>query len=332
MSALENENPYVYHGPVTGNAFFGRERELGEILRFLGTKPPQSVSIYGEYRIGKSSLLRQLAEVNGPQRLSDHHFIYVDMQRVFTPQDLLRRVMRELGHTPSESPSYEEFEDAVYEHDKIIVLCLDELGKVLDKPAFDDNFFDFFRSIAQSGKLALVVSTPKPLSQMEIPSGANVSRFFNIFKPLRLGPLTDEEACRLVEAPARKAGRPFTEEEVRFVLEKADHHPLKIQVLCYRLFKAKAAGQVDLEAVWQEAEREIQELLTEKPKPEGAALRPLEERERALGFDKRRGSVSFSLVAAGLLMTLAAFLTNPLFFWIGLFWGTGALLAYYLLS
>ena len=58
-----NPNPYITGASLPPNSplFFGRQRELHDILSVLRRPDkPSSVSILGERRIGKSSLLNQV--------------------------------------------------------------------------------------------------------------------------------------------------------------------------------------------------------------------------------------------------------------------------------
>jgi hypothetical protein len=52
-------NPYIYSSiiPIESDMFFGREKEIRHILEMVSRDNPQSVSIVGERRIGKSSLV-----------------------------------------------------------------------------------------------------------------------------------------------------------------------------------------------------------------------------------------------------------------------------------
>ena len=54
-------NPYLNRTAIKDDrGFFGRRRELATIFSRIDAAEPQSVSIVGERRIGKSSLLRAL--------------------------------------------------------------------------------------------------------------------------------------------------------------------------------------------------------------------------------------------------------------------------------
>jgi hypothetical protein len=71
------KNPYVIGDPVEGDLFVGREdimRQLKE--QWVMSSQPQSVMLYGHRRMGKTSILRNIAKSSG----ADAQIIYVDLQ------------------------------------------------------------------------------------------------------------------------------------------------------------------------------------------------------------------------------------------------------------
>ncbi|MCK4763980.1 MAG: leucine-rich repeat domain-containing protein [Candidatus Aminicenantes bacterium] len=56
------QNPFVTSDAALGKDFFGREKEINEIKRFLDKKKESNLLIYGQRRIGKTSLLRKIQE------------------------------------------------------------------------------------------------------------------------------------------------------------------------------------------------------------------------------------------------------------------------------
>jgi GTPase SAR1 family protein len=80
-------NPFYHSGPVTGKNFADRRDELETLLRWLGTTPPTCVALYGPERIGKTSLLRQLCEAEGPGHRPDYRWVYLDLQGIFSPEE-----------------------------------------------------------------------------------------------------------------------------------------------------------------------------------------------------------------------------------------------------
>ncbi|HOT02427.1 MAG TPA: ATP-binding protein, partial [Acidobacteriota bacterium] len=56
------QNPYLDRVAIRDiHRFFGRRREVTRIFSRIGAARPQSVSVVGERRIGKSSLLNHIA-------------------------------------------------------------------------------------------------------------------------------------------------------------------------------------------------------------------------------------------------------------------------------
>jgi hypothetical protein len=226
-------NPFYHSGPVTGKNFADRRDELETLLRWLGTTPPTCVALYGPERIGKTSLLRQLCEAEGPGHRPDYRWVYLDLQGIFSPEEFWKTLAGKL-----ESPD-SNIREVLEQAPAPVVLCLDEFGDVLSRPDFTADFYDQLRSLTQTGKLALVISTLRPLQELSIPSGADVSRFFNIFRPLELGPFPPDEARTLLES------RGLSREDADWVLKnvREPNHPYHLQLLGTCLWEAKRAGR-----------------------------------------------------------------------------------------
>jgi len=237
-------NPFYHSGPVTGENFVDRRDELDTLLRWLGTTPPTCVALYGPERIGKTSLLRQLCEVEGPRLCTDYRWVYLDLQGIFSPEEFWKMLA---GKLEASNLSIRE----TLEHASApVVLCLDEFGEVLSRPEFTADFYDYLRSLTQTGKLALVISTLCPLRELSVPSGADVSRFFNIFRPLELGLFPPDEARTLLES------RGLSQEDADWVLKnvREPNYPYHLQLLGNCLWEAKRADrprETALENYWK---------------------------------------------------------------------------------
>lgn len=232
-------NPFYHSGPAVGEGFADREEELTTLLGWLGTTPPTCVALYGPERIGKTSLLRRLCEVAGPQRYPTYRWAYLDLQGVFSPDEFWGTLAKVLKARDR------DFRAALGEVQAPVVFCLDEFGKVLSRPEFTADFYDLLRSLTQTGKLALVISTLRPLKELSVPSGADVSRFFNIFRPFPLGPFSEHAARELLKS------RGLEDEEVKWVLDNVREpcHPYHLQLLGACLWEAKRAGRGREEAL-----------------------------------------------------------------------------------
>lgn len=245
---MHNEvNPFYHSGPVVGEGFVDREEELSTLLSWLGTRPPSCIALYGPERIGKTSLLRRLCEVAGPQRYSSYRWVYLDLQGIFSPDEFWGTLAERLG-----GPE-QDIRAALDQAQAPVVLCLDEFGEVLSRPDFTADFYDLLRSLTQTGKLALFISTLRSFKELSIPHGADVSRFFNIFRPFPLGPFSDQAAWELLKS------RGLSDDEMRWVLAnvRERNHPYHLQLLGACLWEAKRSGrtrQEALERYWQALE------------------------------------------------------------------------------
>jgi hypothetical protein len=72
-------------------------------------------------------------------------------------------------------------------------------------------------------RVSIVLGTERPLHQVN--SKAAGSPFFQTLPLIRFGGLNAEESLRLIDEPARSAGKPFPAGDIKFVLEQADGHP-----------------------------------------------------------------------------------------------------------
>lgn len=279
-------NPFFYGGMIRDpRKFFGRKAELRTIFGRLGTTPPQCVSVVGERRIGKSSLLYHLTQVYS-QRLAEpqrYLFVYLDLQsaRCHSRAGLLAEIVEMLLGQAKLSRSsedgrwlddlqaglkegkaidlalFEEALDRMYALGLRPVVCLDEFEELIEHPQeFEDSFFDSWRSVAQRGHIAFVTASQAPLELLSR-SGKLTSPFFNIFAKVPLGELEPDEARELITQPS---DRPFTEDEVKLALRLAGCHPYRLQIACSIIYEEKAKGRIDRRAVKRAYETAVKPL------------------------------------------------------------------------
>src|SRR6185436_20764762 len=79
-------NPYLNRVAIKDPAqFFGRAREVSKIFSRIGASRPQSISVVGERRIGKSSLLNFINHPEVRRRFLDptesYAFAFIDLQQ-----------------------------------------------------------------------------------------------------------------------------------------------------------------------------------------------------------------------------------------------------------
>src|SRR5262245_56166360 len=101
------DSPYQYTYTVTGEAFYGRSRELEVIRRALIADPPRPVAIQGLQRTGKSSLaLESIARHVGENKTAA--VLRFDFRRLWQEglkqnEDITKELLTQLSDAPDES-------------------------------------------------------------------------------------------------------------------------------------------------------------------------------------------------------------------------------------
>jgi class 3 adenylate cyclase len=254
-------NPYLNRVMIRDPAdFFGRKRELARLYARINAPRPQSVSIIGERRIGKSSLLAFLAHPeNRGSRLREPErtvLLFLDFQenREMEVEDFFRavssRLREQLPDTPSsaEGRGYNELLETVRWMDERglkLILLLDEFEVVTQNSNFDAKFFAFLRSLANRYNVAYITTSRKPLQELCHTKQISDSPFFNIFTTLHLGPFSLDEAMELIKVPSERVGVPL-ESYSDFLMEIAGTFPFFLQIACSALFEyLQMGGELD---------------------------------------------------------------------------------------
>ena len=294
------DNPYVSRVMIEDfTRFFGRERELARVFPQIGGQRPQSVSIVGERRIGKSSLLNALTWSQTRSRFlaqpSVPLFVFIDFQQLPGISSdgffdlLLRRIQQqgELAELVPPSNRYQLMQLALERLQDIgrpLILLFDEFDCVTSNEEFGPDFFSFLRSCANSYSVAFVTSSRNDLQRLCHSSAIADSPFFNIFSSLYLKGFREEEARDLIAEPSQTAGvplAPFCDQ----ILALAGSFPFYLQIACSTYFEQLVTAPETLQ------DDEIREVFLEEAAPHmsyfWARCRP-EEQEILLGLASGR--------------------------------------------
>ncbi|HIE01026.1 MAG TPA: ATP-binding protein [Thiotrichaceae bacterium] len=244
------QNPYVCGPSLRGNSavFYGRGRELGGILGVLGNpEKPGSVSILGERRIGKSSLLNQIYQMlsaadNVVTINTTMQNWRIDSQATFFTQ--LHQTISEALQIDSDSiDDYSGFREFICDFAKKgyrFVLMIDEFDKMTDNAYFNAEFFSNMRALGERHEyqFAYVLSSYAPLSDICHDGGIQESKFWNIFGTCHiLGLLAKKEAEQLIQEPMRQTlERDF--EQTTEILRYTGYHPAFIQIVASEYWNA----------------------------------------------------------------------------------------------
>lgn len=245
-------NPFLNRKMIRDTRyFFGREKEITTIYSRIGAARPQSVSIVGERRIGKSSLLYYLyKEENLCAHLRDpdtYIVIFIDFQEkrrvslneFFTSlfDGLKKHGKNRIPAFPE--PGYNGFKQICEEldnRDMKLILLFDEFESITKNKNFDPDFYSFLRSVANNYNVAYVTSSVKNLQELCHNREISDSPFFNIFSNLNLSVFTEQQARDFVRETSARAGHSL-EEHFDTVTELAGYFPFYMAIACSILFE-----------------------------------------------------------------------------------------------
>jgi len=240
-------NPYIAGPSVTGTAFHGRKDVFRFVNESLSTPQQRALVLYGQRRVGKTSILLEL-----PRHLpSDKfHCVYFDLQdRANHP---LPKVLYELAvkiaqslsipappkfQSDDKSDLQDHFLPSVYQvlAEKRLVLLFDEfdvLEETLIPNAASTTLFPYLqRLIAQEPQLAFIFVVGRRIDELP-------ARFQAIFKQalyMRVSLLRGQDAVELITQPAR-GQLTYTPEAINAILGLTAGHPYFTQSMCHEIF------------------------------------------------------------------------------------------------
>lgn len=258
--------PFTFGNPIRDPShFIGRQSDLQQIVNRLRSSAHESTSVVGERRIGKTSLLKHLADKTVAESLGlskgQYCMVYMDFQGLtdITPTRFWQRVLQKMERTICEPElvpqikniralvdfdlfDLEDLFTIINDNGLTVILLLDEFECVTQNPNFESDFFGGLRTLAIHHNLALVTATRRELVDLCHSEELKGSPFFNIFANLVLRPFTDEEVNQLVEKYLDGTEMQFTKDERQLILTLGGGYPFFTQIAAYYLFDAKDRG------------------------------------------------------------------------------------------
>jgi hypothetical protein len=276
-------NPFAPNSPAPVQAFVDREREIDLIFGQIRAAQRGNVAINGSLGIGKTSLLRfiadpGIADLYGAAAPA-YGLVYIDIQSVspFSADRFWRRVAqlcqksmggavkaaveRLLALDTLDVIDIEEFLDALAELQIVLVLLMDEFEWALqaDTPyaaAESRNFLAQLASLARRAPrvLSLVVSTEAPLVEAtRVIESWRGSPFATIFSSVTLRPLAFEDADQLIGRALADSPAALRAEDRQRLYSLTAGQPAALQAAAFSLFHGIEQGQ-DSGTLWEAAQ------------------------------------------------------------------------------
>lgn len=241
--------------------FIGRNYELTFIKHRMTASQPTSVNIYGEKRIGKSSLLYHfyLTWENRvePEQRQQFAVIYLSVATVSTEvafYQTLVNIWREYPPLRQNGAWQEIWQASVWTrtsfyaalqagHERVKVLpvvCLDDIEALLKHPQeFDEGFYSNLRAAMDSSHLMLVIASFEPLHQYKQAYGL-LSTFFNLGHEHELKMFGKTEVDTLLLWADQVQFSPRQKKKMR---QWGENHPYRLQLAGVHLWEARENGK-----------------------------------------------------------------------------------------
>jgi hypothetical protein len=240
-------SPYLRKKPVVDWRFFGRERELRELV-----DGDDNIIVIGGRRIGKTSLMQEA--VRQIKRRGENAF-FVSVQELKTKDQVTRSILQQIS--TRDAVAAQRQSDLLYENvlasalkrltraPRRSTILLDEISNVFDqKPADEWSIFGAFRNYAQAGSLRVVVSCFSEDFHRQVLDYAGP--FVNFGRVIRLGVFAEEEMREMLLSPIEFL-RPLSVTDrdrlVMLVDNALGGHPLLLQYFCQALSETIVGGR-----------------------------------------------------------------------------------------
>ena len=252
-------NPYIAGKPVgkTPN-FIGREDVLRQIERFLRNPHQHAITIYGQRRVGKTSILQYL-ETNLPQQGA---YIPVLFDLMPLADVRLDRVLHELAHKIAHhlklsepnlaSPLTESFRTTflpgLREHlapQAMLVLLFDEFDILADPQDRNEGRNEGRRRILRYLHELFQLQSEQPWLKFVLTLGRNIEDL-DIFvhgllkdvQNIRVSFLTEQDTIALIRISERDGSLQWNDDAVQAVWRLTGGHPFLTQALCSQVWDA----------------------------------------------------------------------------------------------
>lgn len=245
-------NPYIIGDPVEGNLFVGREdilRQLEEL--WVMSHQLQSIVIFGHRRMGKTSILRHIANHSGAQT----RVIYINLQRLGDISqgvgEVLIAISDELATAlqlpPPEDTAMLQLPHRTFErylktviaqtHHNLII-ALDEfeiIEDLIEAEKISAEFMAYLRGLVQmSPKVAFAFAGLHTLEEM---TADYFQPFFASVIPIRVGFLTPGSTRQLLANPGEDFPLDYHPEALDQIYNLTAGQPYLVQLLGFQLVR-----------------------------------------------------------------------------------------------
>lgn len=260
---MDQMNPFTNRAMIQEpEDFFGRVEELRDLYQRIAQN--QSVSLVGERRVGKSSILSALGFERQSFRIDDAlRFVYLDMQSLsgrteaMIVERLLDLIEDETGiRAGSSLLDLDPTVKMAAARGMRLIILLDEFNSLTENTNVSPFFYDRLRSISTAYRVTFVTAYREGTVETLVASlkeqKNGLSPFMNQFGVIYIGPLQPRDADELILKQGHDGGIEFSGTDVKLIQSLGGRLPFFLQIAAYHAFEAKRWGS--LEQSWSKIE------------------------------------------------------------------------------
>jgi tetratricopeptide (TPR) repeat protein len=276
-------NPYITGRPVSERGFFGREDILRDVERTLLSSGQNAIVLFGQRRIGKTSIVHQLKILLASSSFVPIYFDLQDKTRLPMWQvlyEMARATAAAVGRPMPNEADFRENTSALRQtflpdlcstlaDGRRLVFLFDELDVLdpsdpqlapdpLPKDAAATEFYPYLqRWMTEESQHGFIFVVGRKIEELS----TNFLAAFRTAHPIQVSVLKREDAIQLIKWAEREGALTFDPGAVDRILELTNGHPyftqLVSRVLFDRLYMAEPEGvptaiHADVEAVLTE--------------------------------------------------------------------------------
>lgn len=241
--SLGSASPFYTRAPVPDNMFFGRDREVREIMSRLHT---HSIALIGGRRIGKTSIVTWLYR-RFQKDASGYVPYYLDGHNSRDYASFFRMALRQWDlprDSDTEPASFETVVETLQARhpDRLPVFLFDEVDQLLDYDhQHDDALFRTFRKLSDTSRCRFVFVGERWLMRASTDPYSVLSGFA---QPVLLEPVSQRVIREMVLEPFRQLNIWVADSDkiVEEIYQISAGHPNIAQIVCDALLHTLEAG------------------------------------------------------------------------------------------
>ena len=294
-------NPYINYIELPNHSemFFNRERDVEQIISCLNNEPIQSVSLYGERKIGKTSVAIKV--FNLTKNYKNTVSIFLDCSELQENCDSQDKFFQELNkkYFAEVKDEYKEIlriNDNIFFNDYLsaknfiekqgriglrLILFIDEFDLLYEKKFATDEFFNSLKSLSNNSENHLSFIIVSGLSLKQLNNKYNKSNtFWSIFHPLPIGLFDSNSVNKLRHFGFNKYKYILNDEEIDIIEKYAGNFPFFNQITCKHLFESKKDEvKLDMEKLENEIFSFYQDMWNRKTEEDQKLLKNLKHKK-----------------------------------------------------